>query len=288
MSIVKHLCCSVSVVCLLAAAPPAEVEGRIDQLLARMTLDEKIGQMSQGLAVGNALSESSRREIREGRWGSFLNTGRLEDRAEAQRIALKESRLGIPLIFGQDVIHGYRTVLPIPDRRLVDITGYQPAFSQYRELPVTNIFTTRGCPFQCIFCVPDLLGKKVRFRSVDKVVEEIEYLRKDFGIKEIAFWDDTFTLNRVRALEISRRLAQLSPRLVWSAQARADKVDAELLKAMADAGCWKLHFGFESMVQKNLDFLRKGTTVEQNMKTILQQADNRKYAAQSILMSLVK
>ena len=114
MSIVKHLCCSVSVVCLLAAAPPAEVEGRIDQLLARMTLDEKIGQMSQGLAVGNALSESSRREIREGRWGSFLNTGRLEDRAEAQRIALKESRLGIPLIFGQDVIHGYRTVLPIP------------------------------------------------------------------------------------------------------------------------------------------------------------------------------
>ncbi len=98
----------------LYAAPPADVEGRIDQLLARMTLDEKIGQMSQGSVLGSPVSERSRQQIREGRWGSFLNTIKFEDRAEAQRIALKESRLGIPLIFGRDVIHGYRTMLPIP------------------------------------------------------------------------------------------------------------------------------------------------------------------------------
>jgi len=50
--------------------------------------------------------------------------------------------------------------LPVPDRSLVPIADYLPAFSQYRKLPVTNMFTTRGCPFRCIFCIPDVLGKR--------------------------------------------------------------------------------------------------------------------------------
>ena len=98
----------------LSSAPPADIEKRIDALLAKMTLDEKIGQMSQSTSMQSPLSEQNKAEIRQGRWGSFLNAGSPADRAEAQRIALKESRLGIPLIFGRDVIHGYRTVLPIP------------------------------------------------------------------------------------------------------------------------------------------------------------------------------
>ncbi len=97
----------------LRGATPAEVERRIDALLGRMTLQEKLGQMSQSTAM-NTLSGQIKEEIRRGRWGSFLNAGSPADRAEAQRIALKESRLGIPLIFGRDVIHGYHTVFPIP------------------------------------------------------------------------------------------------------------------------------------------------------------------------------
>lgn len=100
----------------LRAASPADIERRIDALLSRMTLEEKIGQMSQlDLdAVKPPLTDAVRDKIRNGRWGSFLNAGSFQDRAEAQRIALKESRLGIPLIFGRDVIHGYRTIFPIP------------------------------------------------------------------------------------------------------------------------------------------------------------------------------
>ena len=98
----------------LHGASPADVEKRIDALLAKMTIDEKIGQMSQATSLESLLSEKNRAEIRSGRWGSFLNAAGPAERAEAQRIALKESRLGIPLIFGRDVIHGYRTVLPIP------------------------------------------------------------------------------------------------------------------------------------------------------------------------------
>jgi beta-glucosidase len=98
----------------LPAAPPPDLEQRINALLQKMTLDEKLGQMSQATSLQSPLSEQNKAEIRKGRWGSFLNAAGPAERAEAQRIALKESRLGIPLIFGRDVIHGYRTVLPIP------------------------------------------------------------------------------------------------------------------------------------------------------------------------------
>lgn len=154
--------------------------------------------------------------------------------------------------------------LPIPDRSLVNISEYVPAFSQYRKLPVTNMFTTRGCPSKCIFCFPEVLGRKVRYRSPESVISEIRYLQEKYGIRDIAFWDDTFTLNRKRVLEITQLIIKNKIQLSWAAQARADRVDKELLTAMRESGCWKLHFGLESMVQKNLDFLRKGTTVEQN------------------------
>ena len=78
-----------------------------------MTLDEKLGQMSQA-AYPRKVDDRLKDEIRHGRWGSLFNGGTLEEKTELQRIARKESRLGIPLLFGQDVIHGYRTVFPIP------------------------------------------------------------------------------------------------------------------------------------------------------------------------------
>jgi beta-glucosidase len=102
---------------LLAASamrPQSNIEERVETLLRRMTVDEKIGQMSQSTSLATPLSDRIRQEIRSGRWGSFLNAGSPADRAEAQRVAVHESRLGIPLLFGRDVIHGYRTIFPIP------------------------------------------------------------------------------------------------------------------------------------------------------------------------------
>jgi len=97
-----------------AAVTDVEIDKRVDALLARMTLDEKLGQMSQSTSLATPLSDSIKDQIRKGRWGSFLNAGSPADRVEAQRIAREESRLGIPLLFGRDVIHGYRTIFPIP------------------------------------------------------------------------------------------------------------------------------------------------------------------------------
>ena len=86
---------------------------RIETLLARMTLPEKLGQMSQ-LSVGFQPVPECRQAAREGRVGSFINCTAAELRNELQRIAVEQSRLGIPLLFGRDVIHGYRTMFPIP------------------------------------------------------------------------------------------------------------------------------------------------------------------------------
>jgi beta-glucosidase len=98
----------------LPAFQTSDVDQRIETLLARMTIEEKLGQMSQSTARRGPMSDEIKHQIRQGRWGSFLNVDSPADRAEAQRIAVKESRFGIPLIFGRDVIHGYRTVFPIP------------------------------------------------------------------------------------------------------------------------------------------------------------------------------
>jgi beta-glucosidase len=91
-----------------------DVESRVEKLIVQMTLDEKIGQMSQ-LEVGMVGTEENlKKAVREGRCGSLLNCSGVERVNELQRVAVKESRLGIPLILGRDVIHGYRTVFPIP------------------------------------------------------------------------------------------------------------------------------------------------------------------------------
>jgi len=93
---------------------PDSAEAKADRLVAQMTLDEKIGQMSQ-LDLGYFMDpEQLKQAVREGRCGSLLNFLGTEQVNELQRIALEESRLGIPLIIGRDVIHGYRTIFPIP------------------------------------------------------------------------------------------------------------------------------------------------------------------------------
>lgn len=158
--------------------------------------------------------------------------------------------------------------LPIPDRSLVPVSSYVPAIEQYRRLPVTNMVTMRGCPFRCMFCLPDILGKGLRQRSVDRVMEEIELLETDFGIRDVAFWDDTFTVNRNWIYDLCTRLRQSKTKIIWSAQARADCVTPDMLGTMARAGCWKVFYGVESLVQRNLDTIKKGETVHQIFQAI--------------------
>ena len=100
--------------CASASAAERDVERRVNELLARMTLAEKIGQLVQINASGGQLPDALKERLRQGRLGSMLNEIVPAASLEIQRIAVEESRLGIPLLMGRDVIHGYRTIFPIP------------------------------------------------------------------------------------------------------------------------------------------------------------------------------
>lgn len=99
----------------VSAAEPRDIEVRVDDLVARMTLEEKIGQTTQRHLSGiDTAPDWAREAVAAGRIGSFLNVAPPELLDELQRIAVEDSRLGIPLLFGRDVIHGYKTIFPIP------------------------------------------------------------------------------------------------------------------------------------------------------------------------------
>ena len=92
----------------------SEIDRRVAELLAGMTVTEKIGQMTQVNASEGTIPDELHEALKSGKIGSILNQVNVELVNEMQRIAIEESRLGIPLLMGRDVIHGFKTILPIP------------------------------------------------------------------------------------------------------------------------------------------------------------------------------
>jgi radical SAM superfamily enzyme YgiQ (UPF0313 family) len=134
----------------------------------------------------------------------------------------------------------------------------------------TLIIDGRGCPFDCTFCVePYISGRKARYRSVGRIVSEIEWVR-ELGISEFLFWDELFTLNRERVISLCNAFVEkgLHKKIKWICTTRVDRVDAPLLKRMKEAGCWMISFGLESGDQSILDRCKKGITLEQSKSAI--------------------
>lgn len=124
--------------------------------------------------------------------------------------------------------------LPPPNRSLLP---YQRYFSLLGgDAYSTTIFTSRGCPFHCAFCDRPALGKKFRFHSADYVINEIKQCL-DLKIREFLFYDDTFTVNSARVLDICHQIVKLSLNIRWDIRARVDTVDEEMLRALKQAGC---------------------------------------------------
>ena len=147
-------------------------------------------------------------------------------------------------------------------QKFLDIRNY---FNPNALFPMVTITTSRGCPHRCIFCVypQAMMGHRLRTRSVENVVAEIEYIIDHFPkAKSIFFEDDTFPANKKRCLAICRRMVEKGLKISWTTNARAD-LDLETMQAMKDAGCRCLCVGFESGNQGLLDTIKKGITVEQ-------------------------
>jgi len=129
--------------------------------------------------------------------------------------------------------------LPLPARYLVN-------FSLYKDLWANNLITSRGCPYHCFFCSRPAVSKLCRFRSPKLIVEEMFAIRKITGKNQFVFLDDTINLNRNHLLKLCRAIIESGLKPSWSAQARLNLIDEELVRQMAKAGCNKLMFGVES------------------------------------------
>jgi anaerobic magnesium-protoporphyrin IX monomethyl ester cyclase len=131
-----------------------------------------------------------------------------------------------------------------------------------RRINVYPIFSSRGCPYQCVFCCR-ILGNRIRVRSAKNVIDEIKYAINKFSPKLIDFADDTFTLPKQRAIEICDLMIEegLNERIKWTALSRVTDVDQELFHKMKDAGCINVHFGVESGNPEILNRIKKAITI---------------------------
>lgn len=158
--------------------------------------------------------------------------------------------------------------LPFPAMDLAYLKGYRPSYGQVLHLPSLQLQSSRGCMNDCLYCYR-LMGRNVlRFRSPRNVVDEIEFYVKKFNARDIKFWDESFTYDKNRTIGICEEILKRGIKVSWWVSARADSVDAEMLRFMKKAGCWCINYGVESAVQKNLDTLRKNLTVDQIVNAV--------------------
>ena len=157
--------------------------------------------------------------------------------------------------------------IPAPAYHLMNMKTFRPAVGSYKRLPVMIMFATRGCPGRCTFCYRTFRGI-IRKRSARNIVNEIKILKRDYGIKEISFYDDTFTVLRPVIQEFCRILLDEKLDLTWSCFSRVDCVDEELLRLMKKAGCHLILFGVESADEQILQNINKRISLAQVVRVM--------------------
>ncbi|MFC2071983.1 B12-binding domain-containing radical SAM protein [Chloroflexota bacterium] len=153
--------------------------------------------------------------------------------------------------------------LPFLAYHLLPWQRYRPHPPHGRAFPFAAMVTSRGCPYQCSYCSKPIFGNKFRGQSPERIVDEIIHYQKSFGVKEIAFYDDVFTLDKKRAYAIADNIIKRGLKICWTCETRVNLVDKELLRHMKQAGCYAIAYGIESASPEILATLDKGITLEQ-------------------------
>jgi len=160
------------------------------------------------------------------------------------------------------------TKLPMPSYHLLPMEKYSSIIGM---TPVSTMMGSRGCPYQCGFCFKTPSDKKYRTRSVENIVDEIEFLIENYKIKEVMFYDDI--MPRAYARDLSNEIIKRDVKIKWQTPQRVNLVNPELLKLMAKAGCHILRFGVEQGDPDMMQLVEKRTTIDQVHKSFQQAND---------------
>lgn len=137
--------------------------------------------------------------------------------------------------------------LPLPARELLDIDKYN----------VITLLTSRGCPYNCIYCDKGISTRKVKFRSADKIFDEIKYIVTCLKRKRLYIVDDHFFLRKDRLEHILDKIIAEKLSVKWICQSRVDGITMDILKKAKQAGCEQIIYGIESGDERELKYIRK-------------------------------
>ncbi|MBN2288667.1 MAG: cobalamin-dependent protein [Candidatus Glassbacteria bacterium] len=151
--------------------------------------------------------------------------------------------------------------MPMASYHLLPMHLYNPPLSGALRTPSISIYSSRGCPGKCTYCAGSMV-KKLRFFSAAKLIREIEYLVEHYGIREMAFYDDTFCANRKRVRDFCSLLIERKIDLTWSCFSRIDYADRQTLELMRKSGCHVICYGVESSDKAILENIKKRLDLE--------------------------
>jgi len=159
--------------------------------------------------------------------------------------------------------------LPDPAWDLLPMDRYLPLPNQYMRKPVVHMLVIRGCPSDCTFCSCNaVFGRRIRKTSPARVVRAIKHVMKEYGTKEISFWDDTITASKSWITEFCNKIIDERLDITWTCLSRVDTVTKDMLQLMKKAGCWNIFFGFETASQLLLDNINKHITPERSRQVM--------------------
>lgn len=134
---------------------------------------------------------------------------------------------------------------------------------------IAGVISSRGCPYRCAFCSsPAFWGTRYRLRSPGRFVDEIEFLKKEFGYSSFIFWDDTFTVNQHHVEHICGEIIRRKLNIHWLAAARINLASRNMFRTMKRAGCTCVNFGIESGSDRVLRSIHKETTVSRSHEAV--------------------
>ncbi len=170
--------------------------------------------------------------------------------------------------------------LPVPDRGLVIDCDYERYKNHY-------VSTARGCPYTCSFCSDRTMWrKKVRRRSVSKVIEELKYLKENFNVQFVDFTDGTFTYDMNYLKDFCNTLINEQININWRCTARYNNIKEEILPLLKESNCAGLYFGLESGSKRILEAIDKGTTIEQIIKISQMVSDSGLNSVTAVMIGL--